>query len=228
MNPGFRLVMRAGPSAGKIYFLDKSELFIGRDLNNDVVINDPEVSRRHARLFLQGPSFVLEDLGSTNGTQVNGQRLMAPHILRPGEMIIFGEHVTLIFEAVEPEIDATVASPNARVTPTVQPQYEVPQAPQTPQYQPAQPAYPPQVPVYQPAQPAQPVYPPPAPSFSGQVPASPDFAEPVEKKKFPVWVIVLLIILLVAICFCGAFLWFVDSNNLWCNWFGFLFGSACP
>lgn len=216
MNPGFRLVMRAGPSAGKVYPLDKNELFIGRDLNNDVIINDPEVSRRHARLFLQGSNFVIEDLGSTNGTQINGQRIMGPHILRPGELVIFGEHVSLVYEAVEPEMDATIASSGARIAPTAQPQYAA--SPQ-PAYQPPQPAY----------QPPQPAYVPPSQPFAGQVPAGPEFAEPPEKKKLPAGIIIAVIAVLLIICACAAFLWFVDSNNLWCNWFGFVFGpEACP
>lgn len=223
MNPGYRLVMRSGPSAGKIYLLDKSELFIGRDLNNDVVINDPEVSRRHAHVFLQGLNFVIEDLGSTNGTQINGQRIMGPHLLQPGETVVFGEHVSLAFEAVEPEIDATVASVGARIAPTTPPQYE---APQPPVYQPVQPSYQPPAPVYQAPQP---VYTPPAQPFAGQVPSNPDFSEPVEKKKFPIWIIIIILLLLMLICICGAFFWFVDANNLWCNWFGFVFGpEACP
>lgn len=217
MNPSFRLVMRAGPSAGKVYLLDKSELFIGRDLNNDVVINDPEVSRRHARLFLQGFNFVIEDLGSTNGTQINGQRIMGPHILRPGEVIVLGEHVSLVFESVEPEIDTTIASSGMQVTPTMQPQ------PQQPQYVPPPP--PPQ-PAYQPPQPA---YTPPPQAFSGQVPAGPEPVYPEEKKKIPAWVIIIIIALVLTICACAALVWFIDANNLWCSWFGFIFGQeACP
>ena len=46
MPSSYRLVMRSGPSAGKVHPLEKNELFIGRDLNNDVVINDPEKSDR--------------------------------------------------------------------------------------------------------------------------------------------------------------------------------------
>ncbi|MCC6148448.1 MAG: FHA domain-containing protein [Anaerolineaceae bacterium] len=219
MNSGFRLVIRAGPSAGKVFPLDKTELFIGRDLNNDVTINDPEVSRRHARLFMQGANFVIEDLGSTNGTQINGQRIMGPHILRSGELIVFGEHVSLVFESAEPEIDATVASPGSRPSPTQQPQ---------PAYQPPPQAYqPPPPPAYPPPPP--PAYRPPAQPFSGQVPASPEVAEPPEKRKLPVGVIVVVIALLVIICACTAFLWFIDANNLWCSWFGFVFGpNACP
>ena len=113
MPSSYRLVMRSGPSAGKVHPLEKNELFIGRDLNNDVVINDPEVSRRHARLYAQGNSYVLEDLGSTNGTFVGGQRLTGPYPLRIGEVITFGERMTVVFE-MEPDEDATVVSASSR------------------------------------------------------------------------------------------------------------------
>jgi len=66
---------------------------------------------------------VLEDLGSTNGTFVNGERLMAPQVLNPGDLIGFGEIVTLIFDAVSPEAAATIAS---HAAPPAQP---APQAP---------------------------------------------------------------------------------------------------
>lgn len=106
----FQLVMRSGPNPGKTFALSKSEITIGRDIGNDVVINDAEISRRHARLFAQGSSFVLEDLGSTNGTFVEGQRLMGPHMLRPGELILLGENVTLVYEPLQQDPDATVAA----------------------------------------------------------------------------------------------------------------------
>jgi hypothetical protein len=79
----FHLIMRSGPEPGKAYELTNSEIYIGRDIHNDVVINDAEVSRKHARMEIQAGGYVLEDLGSTNGTFVNGQRLMGPHVLRP-------------------------------------------------------------------------------------------------------------------------------------------------
>jgi hypothetical protein len=110
MVASYRLVMHSGPLAGRAFPMEKTELFVGRDLSNDIVINDPEVSRRHARLFLQGNNFVLEDLGSTNGTAVNGQRLLGPYILHPGETVVFGEHITAVFEATQPDVGSTVVS----------------------------------------------------------------------------------------------------------------------
>ena len=91
--PAYQLVLRAGPTPGAVFTLDKGNLFIGRDLGNDIVINDAEVSRRHARLVMQGDTFVLEDLGSTNGTSVNGQKLSGPVLLTSGDAITFGEKV---------------------------------------------------------------------------------------------------------------------------------------
>ncbi len=108
---GFQLVMRSGPTPGKVYPLKKEEMFIGRDVGNDIVINDAEVSRRHSRLSMQAGGFIVEDLGSTNGTAVNGDRLTSRHVLRVGEVVSFGEHVALVFETVADDKEATVVGP---------------------------------------------------------------------------------------------------------------------
>ena len=128
MSPTYQLVIRTGPDSGKVYPIEKSEIFIGRDLNNEIVINDQEISRRHARVFVQGGNYVIEDLGSTNGTSVNGQRIMGPYILRAGELITFGENINLLFQTLGDSGDATVAS-SGKVQPSTakpikpQPQY---------------------------------------------------------------------------------------------------------
>jgi predicted component of type VI protein secretion system len=90
---------------------------IGRDSTNEIVINDAEVSRRHARLTFQGGKYVLEDLGSTNGTFVNGQRLAGPRVLKAGEVVSFGEQIVLVFEVVSIDPGATVMSPRAAAVP---------------------------------------------------------------------------------------------------------------
>jgi pSer/pThr/pTyr-binding forkhead associated (FHA) protein len=91
--------------------LNQRESFtIGREPGNGIVINDPEISRKHSRMWLQGTTYSIEDLGSTNGTFVNGVRLSAPHSLRPGEVVALGEQISLVFEAV-------VSDPNATMRP---------------------------------------------------------------------------------------------------------------
>jgi EmrB/QacA subfamily drug resistance transporter len=69
-----------------------SDVVLGRDLSADVVLTDPsgQVSRRHARIVIRGTEAVLEDLMSTNGTFVNGQRLDAPYALRAGDKVELG------------------------------------------------------------------------------------------------------------------------------------------
>ena len=94
----FRLIVRRGPQPNQIYELTKGVVTIGRDITNDIVINDPEVSRHHCRLTQGGGGFTIEDVGSTNGTFVNGQRLTGARQLSHNEMVGLGETVTLAYE----------------------------------------------------------------------------------------------------------------------------------
>lgn len=96
----FRLVVRRGPQPNQSYDLNKDIVTLGRDITNDIVINDPEVSRHHMRITRGMGGFTIEDLGSTNGTFVNGQRLTGARPMRPGDMVGLGETVTLAYEAV--------------------------------------------------------------------------------------------------------------------------------
>ena len=71
-------------------------LTIGRDPQNDLVIHHPTVSRYHARVERKEGSFVLTDLGSTNGTYVNGKQITAPFTLRTGDTIRIGSHLLVL------------------------------------------------------------------------------------------------------------------------------------
>lgn len=180
-SQSYQLVMQKGPNPGKIFELVQDELTIGRDITNRVVINDPEVSRRHSRLALGASGYTIEDLGSTNGTFVDGQRLMGPHLLRPGQTVMLGEKISLTYEAIGFDPNATLVGagvdasgpatkPASRETYRVEADFDVPpQAPAAP------PAYPPEAPAYQPPQPAyqapQPAYPPPQPAYQAPQPA---------------------------------------------------------
>ncbi len=128
--------MRSGPTPGVVFPLEGDQLTIGRDASNAVAINDAEVSRKHARLTFQGGKYVLEDLGSTNGTFVNGQRLSGPVVLKPGDVISLGEQIVLMYDAVNVDPGATMASPRKFAQPA--PRAAVPSAP--PAYVPPPPA----------------------------------------------------------------------------------------
>ena len=66
---------------------------IGRAPSSDIVLDEPFVSAPHARFTLQGPALVLEDLGSTNGTLVNGHGITQPVTLREGDEVQVGDTI---------------------------------------------------------------------------------------------------------------------------------------
>ena len=96
--PIFQLTMRSGPTPGKVFPLEKQEILLGRDLANEIAISDPEVSRRHARFLMQEDNVIIEDLGSTNGTFLNGQRIASPQQLRAGDVVTLGENIVMVFD----------------------------------------------------------------------------------------------------------------------------------
>ncbi len=110
MAPRYQLVMRSGPTPGATFSLEGDQLVIGRDSASAIAINDAEVSRKHARLTFQGGKYVIEDLGSTNGTFVNGQRLVSPVVLKSGDVISLGEQIVLMYEALAIDPGETVIS----------------------------------------------------------------------------------------------------------------------
>ncbi len=113
----FQFVMRSGPTPGVTFPLEGEQLIIGRDPSNGVAINDAEISRKHSRLTFQGGKYVLEDLGSTNGTFVNGQRLAGPVVLKPGDVISLGEQIVLMYDAINQDPGATVVVARKAVRP---------------------------------------------------------------------------------------------------------------
>ena len=79
------------PEQGKEHSLSPGTT-IGRE-GCDVTIPDPEISRRQAQVLREGDAAVIEDLGSTNGTFVNGQRISGRQTLQNGDEVRFGETV---------------------------------------------------------------------------------------------------------------------------------------
>lgn len=92
-KPQLQLVVHAGPLAGKGYPIRGDMLTIGRDEENNITLDDDQVSRYHARLLLQEDQIILEDLGSTNGTLVNGKPIEGQHVLQPADIISVGSSV---------------------------------------------------------------------------------------------------------------------------------------
>jgi pSer/pThr/pTyr-binding forkhead associated (FHA) protein len=103
----FVLKVVSGSDKGSEYPFDGGEAKLGRTADNDVVIKDASASRSHARVFEKGGKFFLEDVGSANGTKVNGAALKpkAPRELKPGDKISIGEWAFTLGAPPPPEED---------------------------------------------------------------------------------------------------------------------------
>ncbi|MCA9916012.1 MAG: TIR domain-containing protein [Anaerolineae bacterium] len=97
----YRIVVRRGPQPNAAYDLNQDVIMLGRDITNDILINDVEVSRHHLRFSRSLNGYMVEDLGSTNGTFVNGRRVTGAMEIHAGDMIGLGETVTLQVEVLE-------------------------------------------------------------------------------------------------------------------------------
>ena len=105
------IVIVEGPSTGQELTLSQQDLVIGRDERADLVIPSQSVSRRHARIFWRNDQYYVEDLGSSNGTFVNGQPAHQPIALNDGDEIGLGKTVRLRFSA---PVDVSVLDTDER------------------------------------------------------------------------------------------------------------------
>lgn len=84
--------------------LEMGTHLIGRDYQSLIPTTSLAISRRHAHIIVTDISATLEDLGSTNGTLVSGQRIKAPVLLHNGDLIVFGDTLSAIFRAASPPV----------------------------------------------------------------------------------------------------------------------------
>ncbi len=202
----FQLIMSSGPTPNEVYPLSKQEIIIGRDATADVMVNIAEISRRHTRLRFEGGGFVVEDLGSTNGTFVNGQRLTGPQMLRPGDRIKLGEAVTLAYQVAQFDMNATVVTPSSHMDTLT------PGQPVAPMQRSA--AAPPP-PIQRSAPPPQR---PPQQGYAGQIPQGPpQVAPPVPEKESRPWLWAGLGCVGVSICLVVVGALAFDMMNLYCS-----------
>jgi two-component system cell cycle response regulator len=112
-----------GPSPGAVYELNAPTTVIGRSREAEIQVTDAGLSRRHAQVLRRPDGFYIEDLGSTNGTFYNGERLNEPHKLEDGSRIQIGENTVLRFalqdkleqEAARQMYEMTVRDPLTRL-----------------------------------------------------------------------------------------------------------------
>jgi pSer/pThr/pTyr-binding forkhead associated (FHA) protein len=85
-----RAAARLRVSGGRPVTVGPGGAVLGRSRDSDVVLDDPNVSRRHAEVRPSGGSWIVNDLGSTNGIKVNGRRVHGPQSLKRGDVIELG------------------------------------------------------------------------------------------------------------------------------------------
>ena len=200
MENNFRqlLIINTGPGQGQAYVLQDAVSTLGRTPDNTIVIDSPRISRHHAQIRLLPEGAVIEDMGSTNGTQINDRPLTGPHRLVHGDIVALADYITFRYET-----EATVrterlpSSPSESATQVMSdvPVYpEVTPPPPPPSYQESYPQYEPE---------------PEAPAYAAQ----PITLEPQapEKPKRSKWTFIIIAILVILICVCLAvaiYLWF--------------------
>ena len=86
---------------------ESGELLIGRSADLDLVLSEEMVSRKHAKMKIQGASMVLTDLGSTNGTYVNGEKIRR-HDVKMGDRLLLGTSIVRVIDVSEVTLDETV------------------------------------------------------------------------------------------------------------------------
>jgi pSer/pThr/pTyr-binding forkhead associated (FHA) protein len=118
----YQLIVEHGPDIGKIFPLQREKVIIGRDPVADIVLVDPEVSRQHARLIRGESGYHIEDLHSTNGTLVNGQRLgdeLVP--LQDGQEIVLGSGVMVRYRISQAAPEESQSPPASATAPDASP-----------------------------------------------------------------------------------------------------------
>ncbi|MCW8905954.1 MAG: FHA domain-containing protein [Sedimenticola sp.] len=100
-----KLVIKKDDARVDEFVIDQQRVTIGRDSESDLQLNDPSVSRQHARIQRIYTDLYVEDLGSTNGTSLNGRNI-TKHVLKAGDRLVIGSFVIgLVQEAEEAEDD---------------------------------------------------------------------------------------------------------------------------
>jgi pSer/pThr/pTyr-binding forkhead associated (FHA) protein len=113
-----KLTLLVGRKPLKVYDVNATVMRIGREPDMDVVIDNVAVSRKQAEIRLEGADWMLRDLGSGNGTFLNGRRIETSVHLKTGDEISFGKF-SLFFDHVPAEPAAeTVSSPRAGALPS--------------------------------------------------------------------------------------------------------------
>jgi len=106
-----KLTLLLGRKTMRTYDLHQSSIVVGRDEEADILIDNPSMSRRHAEFRQEDGAWVVEDLGSSNGTFLEGERIEGPRPVDVGTEVAFGKFSIVFGKAVGDEAAAGGAAP---------------------------------------------------------------------------------------------------------------------
>jgi hypothetical protein len=209
------LFVAEGPDQGASYPLQGTVVTLGRATDNSIVLDSSNISRHHAQIRLSATGATIEDLGSTNGTWVNNQRLFDPQPLMPGDVIRLADYITFRY-TVGQQLDGTAKMDPGSQEPRTQVAGQAFDFHQPPARVYEDSNY---VEPYVPVPPASPSYPSPLQSphvpMGGPLPqrvAEPE--QPAEEQR-PRWVYVLIGLLVLLLCLCvgtAVYIWFAPRE----------------
>jgi pSer/pThr/pTyr-binding forkhead associated (FHA) protein len=113
--PGDRTALLFCPPLAPVPLTSAARVAIGRGRDCELTLITDSASRRHAEVYPEGAEFYVRDLGSKNGTFVNGQPVTRPHALRPGDRIGVGTS-TITFCRVEGSLEGFLSDPSGTET----------------------------------------------------------------------------------------------------------------
>jgi hypothetical protein len=104
----FRVLIQEDEGGSREEVVTSDEVTIGRVAGNDIVLPTGNVSKRHARVAIEGRDVLVYDLRSTNGTLVAGQRVVQPTLYQPGDVIRVGEFSLTLLEVRRTRTPSTI------------------------------------------------------------------------------------------------------------------------
>jgi pSer/pThr/pTyr-binding forkhead associated (FHA) protein len=94
------ITIQDGEMTGQSFLLDLPVTIVGRGIECDIVIDDSSISRRHVQFLHQGNENYVQDISSRNGTKVNNEPLLSPHLLTVGDVICIG-NIHMKYELIQ-------------------------------------------------------------------------------------------------------------------------------
>ncbi len=104
-----KMSLLLGRKTMQVFDIDQTSIVVGRGEDADILIDNPSMSRRHAEFRQEGEGWVVQDLGSSNGTFIAGERLDGPKAVEEGTEVAFGKFSIVFGKAVGQDVPAPAA-----------------------------------------------------------------------------------------------------------------------